>query len=937
MKSVLWPNLSKHLNISKDKIQIDPSYLLLLIEEKHPNTIDAKFLKKNWQTEAIFCAENLELFAHLLVKVDKINIINHPIYVYFVKRLIETKFLKEFWIMLDSMLTGKISKITEMIAINAAITILKHSSEKPKEVLKLFTPNFLKMINERGVKIDKDEDFIEMYKEFFELLDQQLQGLKRQDMKLQAFRAFTQLSVEKNSPKKFITNIINSLELDTLKVAVDHIKSVIVGNGDEKERQYAATVLQRTIVSNKAVSNDIEWRTEQQVFFANLAFLKCANGVDVTKDEKPNSIAPIIRNLFYHTLESKFTKMDDEKKVLLGIVQHLTLFLNKKKDSKEFFQKPLEQKYVDCWNRMLNEAAKSEKKDKNLKLVFHILMLHMAIQLFNNPELAENAISELEAVMERAMLKNKKRDEDEPEWIEVVVDLFLTLLSQESSVLRNVIRHVFPQLCNQISVTAFNQILSMLDIRSKDNPLTIGESDDEDDEENDIAGDDEESGIEEEMDIDESEEEVSDFENNSEEEDVEGFSDTVRLAVQKALEENMENGSDIDVDQISPEEGKRLNISLGNAFKMLIEHRNLNSKKKTKSVKLADKALLHFRMRVLDLVEIYLKNNPQMEICLEILVFFYDLMPFAFNDPQFYQRFEKIFAQLGQLKTFSLETVQNVTQKNLADIFSRILEKLSKEKINVQQQPYFKNACTFMIYASHILQSLTPEEDDEMLRIVLEKLRSFLSQRNPVLQVITFTKILTSQWPGNFKLAKMIADEGLKPEIRALRRTQSLQMLLEFFKNSNIFRQHEKKATKYYGKICEHLKAYMDNLKEISQSEFLELISFTMYVRNVKAFEGKSDLLAAIQKFRKCLVLKSNILNAYKSLCKVMNIEFISNEKIDQSSISNGGVQQELTNGQQNGKGAKRKKKTNQKEKKLKRMKELEEASKGLDTNFSFV
>lgn len=944
MKTVMWPNLSKHLNISKDRIQIDPTYLLLLIEEKHPQIIDAKFLKKNWQTEEIFCAENLELFAHLLMKVDKINVINHPIYVYFVKRLIETKFLKDFWNMLDLMLTGKISKITEMITINAAITILKNSNEKPKEVLKLFTPNFLKMINERGVKIDKDEDFTEMYKEFFELLDQQLQGLKKQDLKLQAFRALTQLSVEKNSPKKFISNLINSLELESLKEAVDHIKSIIVGNGDEKERQYAATVLQRTIVSNKAVSNNIEWRIEQQIFFANLAFLNCTNGVDISKDGKSNSIAPIVRNLFYHTLESKFTKMEDEKKVLLGIVQHLTLFLNKKKkDPKEFFQKPLEQKYVDCWNRMLNEAAKSEKKDKNLKLVFHVLMLHMAIQLFNNPELAENAISELEAVLERAMIKNKKQDEDEPEWIEVVVDLFLTLLSQESSVLRNVIRHVFPQLCNQISVTAFNQILSMLDIRSKDNPLTIGESDEEEEEDDEDASGDE-SGIDEEMDVDgddgdESEGEVSDFDNYSEEEeDVEGFSDTVRLAVQKALEENMENGSDIDVDLISPEEGKRLNISLGNAFKMLIDHRNSNSKKKTKSVKLADKALLHFRMRVLDLVEIYLKNNPQMEICLEILVFFYDLMPVAFNDPQFYQRFEKIFAQLGQLKTFSLETVQNVTQKNLAEIFNRILEKLSKEKINVQQQPYFKNACTFMIYASHILQSLTPEEDDEMLRIVLEHLRSFLSQRNPVLQVITFTKILTSQWPGNFKLAKMIADEGLKPEIRALRRTQSLQMLLEFFKNSNIFRQHEKKATKYYGKICEHLKAYTDNLKEISQSEFLELISFTMYVRNLKSFDGKSDLLAAIQKFRKCLILKSNILNAYKSLCKVMNIEFIPNENIDPSVVSNGGAQpQELTNGQQNGKGAKRKKKNNQKERKLKRMKELEEASKGLDENFSFV
>jgi hypothetical protein len=211
-----------------------------------------------------------------------------------------------------------------------------------------------------------------------------------------------------------------------------------------------------------------------------------------------------------------------------------------------------------------------------------------------------------------------------------------------------------------------------------------------------------------------------------------------------------------------------------------------------------------------------------------------------------------------------------------------------------------------------------------------------LGQRNPVLQVTTFTKILSTQWPGNFKLAKMIADEGLKPEIRALRRTQSLQMLLEFFKNTNIIKQHEKKATKYYGKICEHLKAYASSVEEVSPTEFLELISFVMYIRNVKTFTAKDELVAAIQKFRTKLLLKTNILNSYNSLCKVVNIPFVSNDKIDKTQVINGQDQPEV-NGQQNGKGQKRKKVANKKEKKLKRMRELEEASEGLDKNFSFV
>jgi DNA polymerase phi len=480
MSSLIWPQISKHLNVTKDNITIDPLYLLLLIEENHPETIDLKFMKKNWQSEKVMCSENFETFAQLLWKDDKTTLINHPFYVYFMKQIVDFKLTREFWSMqVDNLLSRGVSKNVEMITINAALSILKHTIDKPKELFKLLTPNFLKMINDRGVKMERDEDFTELYKDFYELLDQQLQALKKSETKLQAFHTFTKICVEKSSAKKFITNLLNSLELDELKQAVNYMKKIIVSESEEqKERQYVATVLHRIIASNKLVANDIEWRVEQQIFIANLAFLNSLNGCTIVKDGEANSIALVMKNLFYHSLESKMSKLEDEKKILFGIVQHLNSFVAK--NDLGFLQKTLDKKYIDCWTKMYSEVTSNcAKKEKKLKLVFHILMLHMALQLFNNPELADNAIAELEQVMDRAMMKKKKQNENEPEWIEVVIDLFLTLLSQESSVLRNVIRHVFPQLCSQISVTAFNQILSMLDIRSKENPLTIGDGDDQ--------------------------------------------------------------------------------------------------------------------------------------------------------------------------------------------------------------------------------------------------------------------------------------------------------------------------------------------------------------------------------------------------------------------------------------------------------------------------
>lgn len=942
MQSSVWPNLSKQLNITKDKITIDTLYLLLLIEDHHPNTIESIFYKKNWQSEKILCKENLDVIARVLWKTDRINLINHPIYVYLMRQLANLKLLKPFWSENVEQIIGEkteSSRMVDVITINSAISLLKYL-ENPSKVVHLLTPNFLKMLQQQNSKLTKDEDIQEMYKEFYELLDQRLLELKNDTQKLQALKSFKELSIEKASIKKFITNLINSLEQEGLFEAIEYLKSIIVGEGEEKERQYVATILQKIILTNKLVSNDLEWRVDQLKFFINLSLLKSSNGVDVSSSDNPNSIAASIKNIFYHSLEHKFSKIEDEKKVLLGLVSYIHSFISKK-DHAKFFQKSLEAKYCETWKQMYTEiTTKPEKKDKKLKTVFHVLMMHMGLQLFNNADVAENAISELVAVLERVTRK-KNPSENEPEWIEVVVDLFLTLLSQESFVLRSVIKHVFPQLCSQINIAAFNQILSMLDIRNKENPLQALDTEEISDDESES---DEEEEIEEGMEIDENgldesedeeeDEEISEVESELDEEAA--IAESVRMAVQNALEENGNEGSDIDIDEISPEDGKRLNASLGNAFKLLMEHRNLKKKKKSKTVMMADKALLHFRMRLLDLVEIYLKNNPQMEICLEILIFFFDLMPLSSNHPELKARFEKIFPQMSQVRTFSLETVQNVSQKHLAELFTRVLQKTSTEKTNIQQQNYFKHTCVFIIYASQILQKLSPEEDDEVLKILFEHIRQFISQRNPTLQVSTFIKILTTQWLGNFQLAKLISDEGLKPEVRSLRRTQSLQMLKEFFKNHHLFNQNQKKASKCFGKVFANVKTYVESLEEISQQEFFELIYFITAVKNSKDFSIKEELLQAIQKFRGHLILKQNILNSYRELCNSMKIEFISNDKIDSSNNkTNGELQQ--TPATQNGTTKRKIVTINKQDKKMKKIKDLEDASKGLDADFSFV
>lgn len=515
-----------------------------------------------------------------------------------------------------------------------------------------------------------------------------------------------------------------------------------------------------------------------------------------------------------------------------------------------------------------------------------------------------------------------------------------------------------------MNISAFHQILSLLDIKSKENPLQVnGNHDSEDDSEND--DEDSENENEEEQESSEGEgeengkldeetsenEEDSDIEmdendDNDEFEEKETVNDSLRLAVQTALGTAVADGEDVDLDldDMNEEEGMKLDMALANAFKILKQNRK---QKKTKADKIAEKTLLHFRMRALDLIDIYLKNNPQMEICLETLIFFFDLMPIVIREDKhtpLLPRFDGIFLQLSQLKSFSLETVSNVTPKHLAETLTNILDKTVKEKTNIQHLNHFSRSVIFIINCSQMLLKLTPGED-EVLGIIVQKVQEFLTQRNPTLQLTSFLKILSTQWTGNFKLAKFIADTGLKSTTRSLRRTQSLQMLKNFFKNHSLMTQNEKQAKKYPAKICEPLKEYASELNDVPEPEILELIQFILALRNHKDFAVKDDLVAAVQKFRSHSQLKPNVLSAYKSFCNVMKIPFVANDN-EVAKVNGNGVKQEQQQKTKNEKtanktaengGTKRKKTNTKKEKKMRKRVQLEIASQGFDEKFSFT
>lgn len=81
---------------------------------------------------------------------------------------------------------------------------------------------------------------------------------------------------------------------------------------------------------------------------------------------------------------------------------------------------------------------------------------------------------------EEKMFVDGDEENSEPLWIEVIVDLFLNLLSQNNHLFRRIVGYVFPYLCPHLTVSALHQILSVLD-PNNDNQVFISEDDEDED------------------------------------------------------------------------------------------------------------------------------------------------------------------------------------------------------------------------------------------------------------------------------------------------------------------------------------------------------------------------------------------------------------------------------------------------------------------------
>ncbi|KAF4074801.1 hypothetical protein AMELA_G00243550, partial [Ameiurus melas] len=316
-----------------------------------------------------------------------------------------------------------------------------------------------------------------------------------------------------------------------------------------------------------------------------------------------------------------------------GLVQFANMLLQHTKHVRSAHT--LSTDHTHAWDSMLQSVESLSKKMKKSAApehsAFQHLFLIIGIQMFKAPDDSVELLNDLRCCMEQAQAKKSKKKKKqkksdagetkvegaEPHWVEVVVEILLSLLAQPSRLIRGVCKTAFSRVCPYLTQPALTAILNVLD-PSKDEDesgvLVMDDNDgekkkkkketqDEEEEEEDEGDDEQEAEDEDESDSSDNEDDEDDDE-EEEEVDQNFRLDLIKvLQGQNALAAEEEDGSEDE--ELDDEAMMKLDENLASLFGE--QKKKVQAKKDEKERLRKEKTLVRdFKIKVLDLLDVFL-------------------------------------------------------------------------------------------------------------------------------------------------------------------------------------------------------------------------------------------------------------------------------------------------------------------------------------------
>jgi hypothetical protein len=165
--------------------------------------------------------------------------------------------------------------------------------------------------------------------------------------------------------------------------------------------------------------------------------------------------------------------------------------------------------------------------------------------------------------------------------------------------------------------------------------------------------------------------------------------------------------------------------------------------------------VLHFRLRVLDLVEVYISSETSLRLTLGLTGPLLGLLERCIKDQHLRPlegRLRHILALFGGLKRF--KNVTDVSEEDLAESLSSIL--VHGQRTQAVFLAVAAEAAALAAFLARAAQQI--EGSGALGKVFTSAAHDFLSKRECVLPAAFFVPLLKTSWPGNLQLWKLFAE-----------------------------------------------------------------------------------------------------------------------------------------------------------------------------------
>jgi len=333
---------------------------------------------------------------------------------------------------------------------------------------------------------------------------------------------------------------------------------------------------------------------------------------------------------------------------------------------------------INAINKKL--SATTDKEEIMQLKAFESLLVHLTILIHSD---AAEAISNIDDIVNcyirifppetkrSKTKKNAKSEEEEANPIEVLVDVLLSFLLKPSLLLRNLTEKVFKAFCSKLTKNAITLILNVLNPEESAN--IIEENDDEDN--MDVDGEEDDVIMEDGEDDDDDDDLDIEDDDNDEEVDEE-LRRKIQAVLQKKDPNNADNLDDEEEElpDLNDDEMLDFDEKLAEIFKQrkIIKNSRRDSKQQ----------ILHFKFKVLEMLDIFIKKQSTNVLVLELVMPLLHLVKQLYGSHDQQQLYERVQSLLKN-RLLKIKDYPKNDDVNTEELFN-LLEEVNKfaEKCN---------------------------------------------------------------------------------------------------------------------------------------------------------------------------------------------------------------------------------------------------------------